>query len=316
MKEISVALAADNTYAQHLGCTLASILLSSTEEESFSFFILDGGISQENKDKIKSLKNLKTFEITFLSPPMEKLRDCPSIAHFTINAYLRLLLPEMLPDRNRILYLDSDMIVTRPLSELWETNLEEKILGAVPDVLIQNIYSTHGTASFPFLTKYYFNSGMLLLDLQKIREGKWFEKTLEWIQKTSQIRYPDQDGLNMIFREDYKRLPDCWNIQILFLDDKSQNQRNHLLYHHLKTQKGIIHYIGNIKPWHYNYQHPIKSFYYNILKKTPWNNYRPPTPTLKERIRLFLRRNPANQKFRKWCKEIKLTLRGEKSRDA
>lgn len=304
---ISIALASDNTYAQHLGCTLASILLSSTQEEVLSFFILDGGISQENKDKIRELKNLKNFEITFLQPSMEKLKGCPSIAYFTINTYLRLLLPEMLPEVDKLLYLDSDMIVTRPLAELWKTDLEGKMLGVVPDFYYPQAKIQQDTLIPFFRPGDYFNSGMLLMDLRQIREGKWFEKTLEWIQNTQKLRCADQDGLNALFRDHGKQLPWYWNIQIL---NKLENRPlNDLFYARLQEEKGIIHYIGSTKPWYSLYNHPLKSFYWEILAQTPWKDNQPENPSLKERIRFFLRNSPTNQKFRKWCKKIKQHFR-------
>lgn len=302
MPKISIALASDNVYAQHLGCAIASILLSSQNEEKFSFFILDNGISDQNKAKIRQLKQLKDCELIFFSIDMERFSECPELGHFTRNTFSRLLLPELLPEVERVLYLDSDMIVTGPLTELWETDLNGKALGAVKDSLTESLEDARKNFPGFDFTNDYFNAGMLLLDLKQIREEGWFQKVLDWIPRQEKLLFPDQDALNTFFHEKYTQLPKHWNLQVSPENEKTVPS----------DFQGILHFITGFKPWHYQYPHPAKSFYFSVLSRTPWKNYRPPKPPIRERVRKFLRESPTNQKFRNFQKKLKQLLKKKK----
>lgn len=284
---ISIAFASNEHYVQHLGCTIASILANAHNDESFCFYVLDGGITWESQEKLRTLVGKKAVELHFLKVDKRLVEDLPEIAYFSLNMYSRLLLPQLLPEVNRLLYLDCDMIVTTSLAELWNSDLQGCSLGVVQaafewDKNINEKRKEHLPIHAPM-----FNSGMLLIDLKKVREEGLFGKTLEWIRDTEILVWPDQDGLNVIFEKDRVLLPQKWNIDLCNLPNLSSDCIGEELFQLKKNPVGIIHYNSSQKPWNLDYVGMFPEYYWKYLKETPWKDYRPPFPPWKRYVSEF-----------------------------
>ena len=263
MKNIKIALASDENFARHLAALVASILSNSLEDESFDFYVLDGGITEQSQENIRSLTSIKDFNIQFLKIDFDnKLKDCPNHAVFTRNTYSRLLLDSLLPDIDRLLYLDCDMIVTQSLWELWSSDLKDKSLGVVHDFELNLDSSAHLLEIFRLNLKYndIFNAGMLLMNLDKIRKNNLFGKSLEWIAQNPDLQqWADQDALNVIFHNDLVFLDGTWN--------GSAQKKGHL---NGEPMPAVIHFLTPIKPWHSEYDGLYAEQYENYLSMTPW----------------------------------------------
>ena len=125
-----------------------------------------------------------------------------------------------------------------------------------------------------------FNSGMLLINLDKVRKNNSFQKTIQWIvQNQEKLVLPDQDGLNVNFENDFVAMPFKWNIQVQpgWFELLSKKQRKEFQeYENLvKNPVGIIHYVSGIKPWHWYYWEPAGKLYWHYLAKTPWKDLKP-----------------------------------------
>ncbi|MBR0190709.1 MAG: glycosyltransferase family 8 protein [Thermoguttaceae bacterium] len=283
MNTIHIAFASDENYVPHLAATIASVLSNSENENDFHIYILDGGIRPESQQKIRELTKIHPSAIDFLKPDWDILKDCPEISHFSKNTYARLLLPEMLPDLDRILYLDCDTIVTTSLSPLWKTDFQGKSLAAVEDLMeffpvryLQNLSMRKRLA----LSSTGFNAGMILINLEKIRNERLFQKTILWIgQNQEKLVVADQDGLNVIFENDFVVMPFKWNIQVqpgwFELLNKKQRKEFQEYENLVKNPVGIIHYVSGIKPWHWYYWEPAGKLYWHYLAMTPWKDLKP-----------------------------------------
>ncbi|AIR09843.1 Putative bifunctional glycosyl transferase, family 8 [Ligilactobacillus salivarius] len=97
-----------------------------------------------------------------------------------------MLLPELLPDVKRILYLDVDMLILDSLGELYRTDLGNNILGVVRDFPFTNDKSSWSYFLLGEFGNRYFNSGMLLMDLVAMRENNIVSRFMEFILETSQ----------------------------------------------------------------------------------------------------------------------------------
>ncbi|MBR5709993.1 MAG: glycosyltransferase family 8 protein [Thermoguttaceae bacterium] len=262
MSNIKIAFSSNEKFARHLAAFIASILSNSLDNESFDFYILDGGITEQSQEKIRSLNSIKDFNVHFLKTDFEQLKDCPNNVIFTKNAYSRLLLDLVLPDVDRILYLDCDMIATRSLGALWESDLKGKSLGVVHDFSIDlDRFDNVLTVFLLELTfKDIFNSGLLLMNLDKIRKEKTFRKTLEWVANhPSMLQWADQNPLNVVFHNDFVFLDGMWN--------GSAQKKDHL---NGEPMPAIIHYLKRVKPWHLEYDGLYEEQYEKYLSMTPW----------------------------------------------
>lgn len=302
LNTIHIAFASDDNYSRYLGVCIASILLSAEEDDCFCFYVIDNGISELNKKRLNELQTIREHELFFLKPEMEKFQHLPQCLHLGLSTYLRLLLPELLPERDRLIYLDCDMLATDSLRGLWRAELGGRALGAAEDY----VERTKGMESSAdrLGTDFYFNAGMLLLDLNQIRERGLFHEVLQWCGSNSQkVKFADQDGLNAVLKEDFQKLPPCWNIQVNpyvhpenLLDEEKRRC--------VLECRGIVHFITSLKPDKYEFSMPQRELFLEIISKTPWS-YCVEKPTLKTRWRKFKNTNPIYQKFRIIERELK-----------
>ena len=206
---INVCFSSDNNYARYLALSLATILDSKEDDDNLHFYILDGGLSEDSKRKILNLKKIADFDIDFIQVDEEKFNDCPLVKgeRLTRATYFRLLIPDLIPDVDKILYMDCDIQVKTSLEELFSYDIEDCYLAAVEDVDAEKNCKRLNL-------KKYFNAGVLLLNLAKFREINFTSKIFDWIAlHKDQIVFHDQDVLNLYFADNVKFLDKKWNLQ-------------------------------------------------------------------------------------------------------
>ena len=295
---------------------MASILANSASDDIISFFLLDGGVTKEGKQQLASLKTIHNFEIEYIVPQLkEKLEGCPDISYYSMNAYSRLLLPELLPDVDRILYLDCDMVVDGSLADLWNTDLEGRSLGVAIDTDHIVRKASRYYRRLNLIGNWSFNSGMLLMDLKRIREKKLFQKTISWIAANRQsLKCPDQDGLNVLFKDDKKKVSvrynfiHKWNFAAHLSIKTIQRIRklNHDFADSMEHPV-IIHFIGTNKPTDYAFT-GTGDLYWKYLALTPWrNNKQGMAKSFYARLLKWYKCFPLVKAFRRWLKVRLLT---------
>jgi len=253
-ESINVCLSCDNNYAMYAGVVITSILNNANEDDYLNIFILDGGISPENKNKILSLKSIKPCEINFVQIDermFEDFRGITTHAYISLPAYYRLKMPSLLPQISRIIYFDCDVIVEHSLRELFNTEMGDLSIAGVLDVKkkMQKINPT------------YTNSGILVMDLVNMRktnlESKFFEYTKEHY---SEIVCGDQEIINQVCKGNIKNVDSKWNVQISNFSNRSDYTKNPY----------IVHFIGKNKPWQYASFSYRKDLFYKYLQISPW----------------------------------------------
>ncbi len=257
---MNICLSCDDKYSQYAGVVIASVLLNSKQNDIFNFYILDGNISQENKDKILSLKSIKDFDISFVKIDdtlFETYKNIGTHSYLSLPAFYRLKLPSILKDIDKVLYLDCDIIVNSSLQELYNTDIKKFYAAAVVDI------ATKSSGYVPKLDKgnLYFNAGVLLLNLEKMRTDNVEEKFEKYtIDNIATIRVGDQEILNQVCQGKIKPLDSCWNVQSSNFVNRSDYTNN----------PKIVHYIGRQKPWIFGSMNYWKNLYFSVLQKTAW----------------------------------------------
>ena len=128
MKEnITVVFATDDNYAQHTGVAMASVLLHAAEPGRFTFFIIDDNISFHKKQQLTDTVAQFGARIEFLAAG-NQFDNVYISAHLSRAAYLRLAIGDLLPSRNRVIYLDADLIVRKDLAQLYDSNMHTTTL--------------------------------------------------------------------------------------------------------------------------------------------------------------------------------------------
>ena len=286
-KPVNIALAADDCFAQHLGVTVASILANALNGSQIGFYIIDVGISDLNKNKLKSI--IENFEnihskIFFISAEDKfKTRNFKTNQSFSIATYARIFLGDLLPkDLTKIIYLDSDLVVESDLSELWNYSFGSAIILAVQDASLELPKIYRKQLKIPY-EKGVFNAGVIVIDLERFRNENIAEKIIQFLESNKSKLYAfDQDGINSVLFNDWKQISPVWNQAPLVAIYKNYKLTpySHDDFWQAKNHPRIIHYFSRFnKPWSFEGIHPLANRYYHYLKMTPWKGYRP-KPTL------------------------------------
>lgn len=287
MNEINICLASDNNYVCYASVLIASILLNANADDNLNIYILENGISDENKEKVLSLKRIKDFNIKFVSPDNNLFKpylDIKTHAYLTMPAYYRLKLPSLLPDVDKIIYFDCDMVVNSSLKELFYSDLNGNYIGGVLDV---RPFRMNRKSKLP-LFNLYVNSGMLLIDLKKWREENVEEQFLNYaINNKEDIFCGDQQIINYVLQGKIKRLPNKWNVQSSNFMNRSS----------LMKYPNVIHYIAQHKPWEYASINYFKNYYFEYLSYTPFamspeEKYKYEVLGQRESIKKYIKRRP------------------------
>lgn len=281
---IYLVLASDDNYAQHMGVVALSVLENTRHPQRLFFFFLDAGISPQNRDKLKQIVDSYGARHTFIQPDSAIYGDIP-LKRYGVAALFRLSLGSILPDDvEKLIYLDCDVIAFDDVEKLWQFDLGYNIVGAVTNLGHQPI------ERLDIPDGQYFNSGVLLINLTKWRQHQVGEKTLAFMtEQMERLVFPDQDGLNYILKGQWKHLPLRWNQQpatySMYRKGQTERSLSAEAYHEAIRNPGIVHYLGNNKPWNYMTFHPLKESYWRYLASSPWAGFTPDNCSLGNRLR-------------------------------
>ncbi len=266
----NICFSLDENYCEQLAVAITSLLLNSDEDDSFSFYVLNENISEESRIKIRALKKIKDFEISFIDIDSKYFSDFPipkykwpECKNSTISrpAYFKYVIANELAHLDKVLYLDCDLLIINSLKELYNIDIGDNYAAMVQDVETEKL-------SESFQISNYFNTGVMLINLKKWREEQLKDRLIKaTYENIDRILFADQDVFNIVLDNKVMKLSKRWNYQF-FLSTKEDNIR---LYHNFDAYN-IIHYAGQNKPWNQPYNSVIFDEYYNILQQTPFKN--------------------------------------------
>jgi lipopolysaccharide biosynthesis glycosyltransferase len=257
---IPVFFTIDDNYAPWLAVAVNSIRQNASPRYDYHIVVLHENLSEGHCKRIEAL-SAPGFKVE-LVPMQEKFEGIESdfignklrADYFTLTIYFRLFIPDMFPQYSRGIYLDSDIVVPGDLARLYETPLGDNLIGACPDFSIQEVkpltdYVTKAVGVDRAIE--YINSGILLMDLEKLRQVGLGKRFLELLNKYHfDCIAPDQDYLNALCKGKIKFLAEEWDA--MPNDHKPQLENPQ-----------IIHYNLFAKPWCYdNIQYADYFWYY------------------------------------------------------
>lgn len=286
-KKIHIVLAADSNYIIPVTVVLQSIF-DNNQEEDINIYLLYLENTLEDKD-LKFLANCvqqRKSNFIRLKVKQEQISGFPETRHGKA-ALLRLCLPDLLPELDKILYLDGDIIVNGNLSPLFSLDITSYYVAAGKDSA--GIYNRDYPISLGIAsTHFYYNSGIILLNLAAFRKmdliGEMNKFTHENYQRISS---PDQDFLNYICQNKTLYIPPKYNMNYAVEKDILAQIWSKEEIREAKKSPVIIHYIGPVKPWSVLSTHPYRKLWWKYLKKTHFANYRPEDATFRNYIRRY-----------------------------
>jgi lipopolysaccharide biosynthesis glycosyltransferase len=208
------------------------------------------------------------------------LDGCPNVGHLSKAAYARLLLPELLPELDRVLYLDADLLIYGDVRELWQTDTGDKVLAAVPDPGFDSIGDTstlgYATGDLHDSSDRCFNSGVMLMELDRCRNIRLTRRCLEFVRKhAAHLHLADQDALNAVCSGRYHALDGSWNYLARVGDlwrrcNLSEDQPRDKAGPRSHRRPNILHLASALKPWNAGPRHPYLIEFARELRKAHW----------------------------------------------
>lgn len=264
-ESVNLVMSADNRFAPYLSVLIYSVLECSKEENNYDMVILHRNITEENQKKISQMAQERENVCIRFCDLSDYVKGIPFKVHhhFSVETFYRYFILEAMQAYQKVLYLDSDMVVRRDVAELYRENIDGYMLAAAKDVdVIGSVKSDEKSRRYVKESLKiekaleYFQAGVLLLNLQEMRKRtsckELVEKTLE--QKWNMV---DQDVLNIICQGKVKFLNQKWNVLMnwTYGTQSRMNVIKHVPvslweeYQEARKEPFIIHYAGAWKPW-------------------------------------------------------------------
>ncbi len=268
---MNIAISFNHIYLNYAIVMLTSLCVNNPEHNDV--FVLHSELKEADFEKMSEA--LKGYDVEIISKDVsEKLGNTslPTTASWSTEIYYRLILADILPDTiDRILYLDVDVIVHGSLKELYESEFEGADLMAAED---SNATDTLGKTTekvremlLPLLGQNYkyFNSGVLLMNIARIRAVNTFESYINAMKQWDyQMAAPDQDILNFVHYDKVKYI--SWEKYDLFARIA---YKDGWTLSDVREKNKIIHFAGD-KPWNFNSTHfELEKLWWEYAAKTP-----------------------------------------------
>lgn len=265
-----VATATDTAYVELTGVMLASLAAKAAGDFEAVYVFCDG-VSDADKKRLAASYGLPNIIFVDLTDDMaQHFSARPVNHHLSRTAYARILMPLALPEATgRLFYIDCDTLVNAPLAPLASLSMNGFPLAAVDDIAHQ-VPERHAKRNrdigLPDAMRY-FNSGVLLIDLDTWRRERVSERTIDFIaSRGATLPMMDQDALNGALQGHWLPLDESWNM-------------------HRRLEKGvykgdpsvwkdarIVHFIGQVKPNYTDCNHPARELYFEHRARTPFAN--------------------------------------------
>lgn len=283
---IQLAVATDARFSPYCHVLVTSVIRNRRKDYGINIILLEGGLSENDKNlfrhyadkypkvNVQILSMAHAFSNVYFRPP------------FTKETFYRLVLPELLPNHKKILYLDADMAAVGDIIELWNTNLGTAPIAAARDYINvgfqeTGVHSDHATGGLPakeYATKVlgmegiendYFQAGMLIMNLDVMRDRNMSQLLVNDI-KANKYWFLDQDVLNKYLAKDALLLPQEWNVYYIdhklvsSLDSEAQGELRDA-----NRNPKIAHFAGIAKPWD-NTLHPLSWVFWEHARFSPF----------------------------------------------
>lgn len=288
--DIRIVFICDEAYSMPTYVSISSIFFNRKKTYKYTINVLGVYLEDDTINNILSL-NYENFIVKVINTnhDFNEFKFSKKEFHVSTAAILKFNISEIFNTYDKILYLDSDMIILKDLSKLYFTPIDDVYAGVVEDVKGTHFYKKSAHSRICSSLNYYFNSGMMLLNLKKMRQDRIHEKLLEY-RKVGINYFMDQDALNAIFGTCTKKLSYKYNF---FTNTSEWTTYNHFAnivkekeynnFQMLANNVCILHFTSSTKPWNdktINYAHIWHDYYslssasekFNKLDKKVYHN--------------------------------------------
>jgi lipopolysaccharide biosynthesis glycosyltransferase len=279
---IPIVFSADNFFLPYTAVMIQSIMENANSERNYHVFILHKNIEERNTELLaQQCQQYPNFSLDFINVSSyikEYSFWTANRETITVETYFRLLIPDLFPDYDKVIYLDGDMICCADVSALFDINIEDYHLASSRD--IGNIGDYHNPKSKGRriyndtvlklnCADNYFIAGMLILNIKAFKNNFTVKKLLDFAI-SREWRAHDQDILNVLCQDKTLLLPIEWDFT---WDDEAAKYLPDFLkteYDNTKNHPKIIHFPGERKPWLNAVNVPYFEYFWKYATRTPF----------------------------------------------
>lgn len=284
---MNVVYSTSDAYSGIAAVSIASLLENSKDAAEINVYVIDMGISDQNKERLEELVNRYGRKLFFLEKlNIEKLTGTHiNVGRWHISTFSRLFLLHVLPkDMKKVIYIDCDMIIRHSLNELWDMDMEGTWVMSADDCRGKMYRTNIGIPE----DSIYTNNGLMVIDLEAWKENNVERMFIDFIKKyNGDITYMDQGVLNGVFQplKKVKLLPISYNAQTACYDldyDGLQVCRNPVwAYTKEEFEKAIadpivVHFttcfLSGTRPWIIGDKHRYQPEFIKYRNMTGWKD--------------------------------------------
>ena len=246
-KTIPIFFTINAEYAPFLSIAIASLIENASKDYNYNIHVVYESITTDAINKLKTLeKDNAKIIFTEMKDGLESITNRKEnllrTDFFTLTIYFRIFIPFMFPFYDKAIYIDSDTCIPGDISELYNYDLKENLFGGCTDISCQDneILCEYFKVNAGASIKEYINSGVLLMNMKKLREVNFEKHFLYLLNKYHfDTVCPDQDYINAMAYGKIFHLSNEWD---------AMPTNGHKIFENPK----IIHYNLFFKPWHYD----------------------------------------------------------------
>lgn len=270
---IHIACCSNEKLAPMFGVVMTSVGIN-VKSDDVMMYLLHNGLKDKTIKRLNKIAERFHIALELMEINASLLKDCPTnkkLHYADIMMYARFLLPSMLPDLDKVIYLDCDLVVNSDLKDLWNFDVNGVAVAMAPDHLykdattLERLKMTNGE---------YLNSGVIVMNLEYWRKHNVQNRVLSFIEDNGKdLIYFDQDALNVTLQNERRKLPikyDCtpyhFHKQIIsFLNGNPKDIDD------ARENPTIFHFCGTTKPWSLGSYLPGKELFIKYQKLSGWN---------------------------------------------
>ena len=267
---MNLLLTLDENYLPPCRVMLYSFFASNPEERDVTVYLLHSAIPDEKLNELNAFCSGFGAELKPIRVDAALFENAPVSRRYPKEMYYRLLSPLILPhELHRVLYLDPDILIINPLRPLWELDLRGNIFAAAAHTGLTEMANEINQVRLDTEHEY-FNSGVMLIDLDAAREVVTSEDVFRCVSEHErELILPDQDVFNILYGDRTMPVDDVvWNYDV-------RNYSKYLLRstgrHDLSwvmNNTAVLHFCGKNKPWHEDYKNPFGMLYLHYMNLT------------------------------------------------
>lgn len=258
---VPVFFGCDNRFVPYMSVALKSMIDHTSAHRRYEVHILHNDISAENQAKIQTMakRNIKIFFDDVNDDVRFIVNQLPVRDYYSVSTYFRLVIADKFPQYDKAIYIDCDTATVEDVAKLYDVNIGNKYVAAVPEAVMASIEECGRYAErvLGISRHRYFNAGMIVINCKKWREVNVLQQFIDLVGFYDFTIAQDQDYLNVICKDKVYYLPRRWNMECIHGWNIGESRR------------GIIHYAFAAKPWH-DVTTIYSNYFWEAASKTPY----------------------------------------------